>query len=358
MRSVAALFGSAHPTLAHRTMLRYDDNMMLSVIIPTWNGLRYLPRCLDQLLPQLPDSSEVVVVDNGSTDGSAEWLKTTHPEVRVVALRTNQGFAGGVATGLRAAHGEALLLLNNDAFVEPGCVAALLEAAAERPDVGAFGGVLTFAHRPELVASAGITFRRDGVALDLWPGRRVADLPREMQPVLGPTGALALYRRAMLDDIGLFDPGFFAYLEDVDLAWRGVLRGWRSVIVPQAVAQHVYSATGGQGSPFKQRLLGRNRVRVLFRCLPAPLLAWCAPAILAYDIMAVVYALVTRQLAMAHGRWEGLLDGPGLLRERRELQQKRTASLDELRRWIEPWEWPWHSLGHQRELDAVLESRT
>ena len=85
---------------------------------------------------------------------------------------------------------------------------------------------------------------------------------------MGPSGGAALYRRALLEDVGLLEPGFFNYLEDVDLAWRALLRGWRSVVVPQARARHIYSATAGQGSPFKQRLLGRNRLRMILRCMP------------------------------------------------------------------------------------------
>src|SRR5438094_498652 len=149
----------------------------LSVVIANWNGLRYLPDCFAALLPQLPPDAEVVLVDNGSTDGSLAWARETYPAVRVVALRENLGFAGGVNAGLRAARGELLLLLNNDAFVERGFVAALLEIMGRCPEVGAASAVLTFAHRPEIVASAGIHLRRDGLALDLWAGRNVAELP-------------------------------------------------------------------------------------------------------------------------------------------------------------------------------------
>lgn len=123
-------------------------------------------------------------------------------------------------SGLRIARGDLLLLLNNDAFVEPGCVPALVETMRQHPQIGAVAGVLTFDHRPELVASAGITTRCDGVALDRWTGRDVHSLPAAPQPVMGASGGLALYRRTMLDDIGLMAPNFFNYLEDVDLAWR------------------------------------------------------------------------------------------------------------------------------------------
>src|SRR5262245_38427918 len=128
----------------------------LSVVIVSWNGMRHLPRCLAALLPQLPDGAEVVLVDNGSTDGMAVWARATHPNARVIQLPENLGFAGGVNAGLRVARSALLLLLNDDAFAEPGCVAALLEAMCRRPEYGAAGAVLLFDHRPDLAASAGI----------------------------------------------------------------------------------------------------------------------------------------------------------------------------------------------------------
>jgi GT2 family glycosyltransferase len=330
---------------------------IVSVVIVSWNGMRQLPQCLAALLPQLPPNAEVILVDNGSADDTAAWARANHARVRVVALPTNLGFAGGVNAGLRAARGELLLLLNDDAFAEPGFVMALLELMARRPEIGAAGGVLLFAHRPEIVASAGIRVRRDWLALDLWMGRNAAELPADPQPILGPSGGAAIYRRALLEDIGLMQPNFFNYLEDVDLAWRALLRGWRSVVVPTARARHVYSATAGQGSAFKQRQLGRNRLRVIVRCLPAELAWRCLPAILAYDLLAIVYGVLTRRPAIAGGRLAALRDLPQLLRERRGIQSGRCASAGEIASWLEPAGLPWQTLREQRRLDALLSER-
>ena len=333
------------------------QDVPLSVVIVCWNGLRHLPDCLAALLPQLPPGAEVVLVDNGSSDGTAAWVRASHPQIAPIELPENLGFAGGVNVGLRAARGRLLLLLNDDAFVEPGCIAALLDLMARRPEIGAASAVLLFAHRPEIVASAGIRVRRDGLALDLWAGRAAVDLPPGPQPIMGPSGGAAIYRRALLEDVGLMEPGFFSYLEDVDLAWRALLRGWRSAVVPAARARHVYSATGGQGSPLKQRLLGRNRVRVIARCLPAPLLLRCMPAILAYDLLAVAYAALTRRPAIIGGRAEALRELPALLRERKAIQSHSSASPGEIARWIEPAGTPWATLREQRQLDAILRER-
>ena len=337
--------------------LEHAGRVPLSVVIVSWNGRRYLPECLDALLPQLPADAEVILVDNGSTDGTTAWLRAAYPAVRLIGLPENLGFAGGVNAGLRAARGELLLLLNNDAFAEPGFIAALLDALERCPETGAASATLTFAHRPDLVASAGIRVRRDGLALDLWAGLQVAELPDAAQPIMGPSGGAALYRRALLEDVGLMEPGYFNYLEDADLAWRALLRGWRSVVVPKARARHVYSATAGQGSPFKQRLLGRNRVRTIVRCVPGPLLRGCLPSILGYDLLAASYGLATRQPAMIAGRLVALAELPNLLRQRRAIQARRRAPIAEIARWLEPVGLPWSALAEQRRLDKILAER-
>jgi GT2 family glycosyltransferase len=331
--------------------------LRLSVIIVTWNGLKHLPECLAALKPQLPAHSEIVQVDNGSTDGTVEWVRQHHSDIRLITLRENIGFAGGVALGIRFARGELVFLLNDDAFVEPGCVEALVAALDPRPDLAAVGAVLTFAHQPQRVASAGIYIRRDGVALDRLTGCLVSELPQQPQEIMGPSAGAAIYRRAALEDVGGFEPGFFAYLEDVDLALRLQLRGWRSIVVPQARARHVYSATGGQSSPFKQRLLGRNRLRVLLRCIPRQLLFRFGILMLAYDTMAVGYAILTRQFSIVQGRLQALRELPMLLRQRHVVQARRTAPVPLVAQWFEEVPVPWKTLRAQRELDDFLRER-
>jgi GT2 family glycosyltransferase len=166
-----------------------------------------------------------------------------------------------------------------------------------------------------------------------------------------------LYRRALLEDVGLPEPSFFAYLEDVDLSWRALLRGWHSVVVPQARVRHVYSATAVQGSPRKQWLLGRNRIRVMIRCLPESLLRYCLPYALCYDLMVMAYALPAQKSAMISGRLAALSELPQLLAQRRAIQARRTASIETLARWLEPPASPWATLRDQRQLDAILRER-
>ncbi|PDW04527.1 glycosyltransferase family 2 protein [Candidatus Viridilinea mediisalina] len=326
----------------------------ISAIIPTWCGLRYLPACLRALQAQLEPQDEVVLVDNASLDGAGAWAQHYAPEVRVVALPTNMGFAGGTAAGIAAARGELFLLINDDALAESNCVAALWAALQATPTAGMAAGVMTFSRYPEIVATAGIRFQRDGVATDHYLGAPVSALPTVPTPMFGASGGLALLRRELIADIGNFAVAFFNYLEDADLAWRARLRGWDCILAPQARVRHVYSASAGQGSPFKQRLLARNRIRLLVRCVPGPILAECCPQIVAYDLLAGAYGLLRGQPALAQGRLEALRELPALYAQRRNIQASRRASIDQLRRWIAPAPPPWAALRTARRLALLM----
>ncbi len=326
----------------------------ISAVIPTWSALRFLPACLSALRAQLGPQDEIVLVDNGSRDRAGDWARAHAPDVRVIGLPQNLGFAGGTNAGMAAARGELLLLINDDALAEPGCVAALWTALRDAPQAGATAGALVFSRRPEVVASAGICFQGDGVATDMHIGVPVVELPAAPVEIFGVSGGLALLRRELLDDVGPFAGDFFSYLEDADLAWRARLRGWGARLAPGARARHVYSATGGQGSPLKQRLLGHNRLRLIVRCMPAPILRECLPAILRYDLLATAYGLLRGQPMIAAGRMDALRELPTLLAQRRKIQAGRTASIGDLAAWVMPAPSPLAALRQQRRLTDLL----
>jgi GT2 family glycosyltransferase len=175
--------------------------------------------------------------------------------------------------------------------------------------------------------------------------------------VFGASGGLALLRSELLADVGLLEESFFAYLEDADLAWRARLQGWGCVVAPKARASHVYSATGGHGSPLKARLLARNRLRLLARCWPTALLLRCAAAIARYDGLAMGYGLYTGQRAIVAGRLAFLGELRIALGQRRAIQAGRTAPVRRLHAWLEPAPAPQQVLREARELDAVLADR-
>jgi GT2 family glycosyltransferase len=331
---------------------------LISVVVLNWNGRDLLADCLRSLAGQLDAEVELIVVDNGSRDGSAAYVHHDWPDVRLLALTTNRGFSGGVNAGLHVARGEYLVLFNNDAVAAPDFLANLTAPLRADPALGAVAGVLQFAHRPELVASAGICIHRDGVALDDRMLLPIEDLPAAPVPAWGASGGAVAYRRAALLDTGGFDEGYFAYLEDVDLSWRLRMRGWSTLLAPQARALHVYSATGGEGSPFKDWLVARNRWRVIMRCLPTPLLRRDWPLILRYELLACAQAALRGRWTTITGRIAAWRDRPALLSQRREIQQRCAVPLAELDRWVLPARDPAQVWRQASALGQVLSDRT
>ncbi|MBM4412585.1 MAG: glycosyltransferase family 2 protein [Chloroflexi bacterium] len=333
--------------------------MPISIVIVNWNGVHLLARCLEHLCPTLDTDDQIIVVDNGSHDESLAWLARTHPQVEVVALPDNRGFAGGNNAALPYCRHAWVLLINNDAFVAEDAVRLLKQACATvAPSVGAIAATLLFDHAPEFVASSGIVLRRDGVAIDRDMTQPVHELPDEMRRIAGASGGAVLLRRQMIDDIGFFADDFFNYLEDVDLAWRALLRGWQTLHLPQAHIRHVYSATSGQGSPFKQRLLGLNRWRTLIRCLPTALWWRYWPRIIGYDVMVCIVLAWRREWAGIGGRLEVWRHWATLQQQRQHIQSRATVDADAIDVLLTPAPWPWQEYRELQRLQSILHRRS
>ena len=325
----------------------------IPVIIPSWNGRHLLGSCLNAVERQQGVVASIIVVDNGSTDDTSSWLAHAYPHVTVIKNEQNRGFAAAINQGILGTQSEWLALLNNDAIPDPEWLAHLVSAGLRDPMIGAVASRLMFQGAPEYMNSAGIRVDSAGVAWDLWAGDR--DWPEAPMEVFGASGGACLLRRSMLDDIGLFEEDFFAYGEDVDLAWRGRLRGWRAVLAPSAVAHHALSATAIEGSPFKKFQLANNRWRVIIRNYPTWPLLLHLPIILFYDLLPVVHALVRRDTIALRGRIMALLQLPTLLKQRRAIQRRRVASWRSLREAMSPVESPL-SLYHRSLRVARLAS--
>lgn len=277
--------------------------LMADIVIPTRMGRAWLPGCLAALRAQTAPPGQIIVVDNASEDGSAEWLAAQpDPNLRVIRNAANAGFAAACNQGIRASDAAFVALLNDDTEPEPRWLEQLLAGAQSSSRVGSVACLMVFANNPEITQSAGIAIDRAAIAWDRLGGQPAASAPAQTAcEVFGASGGAALYQREMLDQIGLFDERFFAYLEDVDLAWRAQRAGWRCVYQPGAVTKHFTSATSGEGSPFKQRLLGRNKIWLAAKNAPPRDLARIA----LYDALAVAYGLA-RSGAGLRGRAQGL----------------------------------------------------
>ena len=287
----------------------------VSTVIVNHERRDLLQICLDSLrraLAEVEEDTELIVVDNGSRDGSAQLVRERFPDVKVVELDRNEGFAGGVSRGIEVAKGEWIAVFNNDTTVEPDAVRIMLEAGRVHPRVSAVAAQMRFADRRDVLNSAGLELDRLGIAADRLVGTRVQEhgalMPYE---VFGATGGAAIFRRAMLDQVGGFDESYFAFFEDADLAWRAHSHGWRALYAPAAVVYHHHSATAQHGSPAKLYLVGRNRVRTLAKNATLGMLLVNGPWMLVYDAAYVAFASVTgRTLAPLRGRIRGLREWP------------------------------------------------
>ena len=240
-----------------------------SVIIPNWNGLRYLRPCLVSLQAQTCPSFEVLVVDNASSDGSVEAVQREFAGVRTLALAYNGGYSGGCNAGVRQARGEIVVFLNNDIEAEPTWLEALIDALDRHPEAGSAASRMMLYDQPTHIHSAGDLYGIDGIpeSRGVWqPYGEPYD--RECLVFGGCGGALA-YRKNVLDEIGLFEEAFFMYCEDVDLNWRAQLAGYRCVYTPDAVVRHHLSATGG--GKLASYYVGRNTLWVIARNYPPTL---------------------------------------------------------------------------------------
>ena len=282
-------------------------------LIVNFDGERLLETCLSSAEACLADhvragnDARMVVVDNGSSDGSVELVRRRFPAVEIVELGANHGFGAGVNAGVACSTEEWLLLVNSDMTLAPRALERLLAAVGDDSRVGAAGAQIRFAADERTINSAGVEVDVLGVAADRLAGRPVEAGGTEPQEVFGVSAGAALYRRAMLADIGGFDESFFLYLEDVDVAWRARARGWKALYVPDAVAVHRHSATSRHGSPSKHFHVGRNRVRLLAKNATATQLMQQGPRIVVHDLLHTAYVAATgRTLAPLRGRVAGL----------------------------------------------------
>ena len=285
-----------------------------SVVIPNWNGRHWLPRCLDAVSRQELPPSEVIVIDNGSADGSLEYLLREHPEVQVLTMGQNTGFAHAANAGLRAARSELVALINTDVVLEPDWLARVVPAIFSSEDVASVACKMLDLADPALLYDAGDVLRRDGACEQR--GRFERDDGRWDQPgeVFGACAGAALYCRSALLDIGGFDERFFAYLEDVDLALRLRLTGWRCRYEP-AVARHAGGGSSDQLPHGHEYLVERNTLFLVARYFPV---SWL-PFVGYRQAGWAWHALRERRIGPhLRGALAGLAMLPRALRDRRE----------------------------------------
>ena len=308
----------------------------VDVIIPSYNGARFLPTCLDALRRQTYRDFAVLVVDDGSTDDTAALLAGRYPEVRLLRRPRNGGLVAACNDGIAATEAELVCLLNNDTEAEPGWLAALVAALDAAPHAGSAASKLLLFDRRDHLHSAGDGYRVTGVPANRGVWQRDRGQYDDRPEIFGPCAGAALYRRDMLaalaepaDGGRVLDDDLFMYCEDVDLNWRAQLAGYRSVFAPAARVYHHLSATGG--GPLASYYTARNFLLLLTKDVPRPLLRRYWPRIVAAHAGRAWRAARNWRGAAARATLRGYLAGlllwPRSWRKRRDLERRFSPDL-------------------------------
>ena len=305
----------------------------LSVVVVTYDSADAIGASLRALLPQLAVGDELIVVDNASSDGTVEEVRTAAPRARLLAQDRNLGFAAGCNAGAAVATGDLLVFLNPDAVVADGFADAIRRPLVEDRGWAAWMGVVTAEGGAEINTSGGIV-HFTGIAWSGQVGTSVAALSERPREIAFASGACLAVTRAWWDRVGGFPPEFFMYCEDVDLSLRLWLWGGRVGVEPDARVDHDYAFVKGA---YKWRMLERNRAATVLRTYPGPLLALLAPGLLATELALLVIA---PSAGWGRPKLEAYADTlralPRLLRERRAIQARRAIGAEAFARLLTP----------------------
>lgn len=314
------------------------SDVRFSVVIPNWNGKRFLQPCLEALLAQTHPNLEIIVVDNASSDGSQDFIKAHYPQVTLLALPENRGFTGACNAGMVHASGDIIALLNNDTEAHPDWARAVVSAFERHPEVGIVASKMLLYDRRTHIHTVGDGFTTDGRAFNrgVWEEDK-GQYDRE-EYVFSACGGSSAYRRALLDQVGLLDDTYFFLLEDADLAWRAQLAGWQTLYTPHAIVYHHLSATGGGATASFYD--GRNSIYLLAKNLPAELWRKYRGQIIKRQLRLAYEAARAWRGEAARARLRGMVAGlrllPQALKQRRTLQKTRTITIAELEARLTP----------------------
>ena len=306
---------------------------MISVVVLNFNGKRFLDDCLSSLAKQTYRNFEVIVVDNASSDGSVEYLESHYPWVKLAKNSENLGFAAGNNVGIRQACSDYILTLNNDTIADCHLLQNLIAPMFDK-SVGSCAAKIVF---PDgRINSAGICISRSGAAWDRGMFEQDTGQYNAQVEVFGPCAGAALYRKEMLEEIGLFDEDFFLYMEDVDLAFRARLAGWKCIYVPQALVTHHHGGTAGFGSNLSVYYGNRNIIWYAVKDFPTGLLIISLPFILARNLAVIPYYILEgKGRIILKSKLDALRGLPKMIKKRKLVVRK--VSEVEISRFVKTW---------------------
>lgn len=307
----------------------------VTLIIVNYNGKGCIERCLKGVRQQVFQNFECVVVDNGSSDGSAEWIETHHPEIQLIRLPENAGFCRANNMAIQKTRSEFVGLLNNDAVADPFWLSRLVAALKMRPEAGFAASKMLYSDAPHIIDRAGDGYTRSGAGRLRGRGAR-SDAYNQIEWIFGACAGAAVYRKAMLDTIGLFDEDFFLLYEDVDLSFRAQLKGFKCIYVPDARVYHLASRTLGYDSPVSIYYGHRNLEWVYLKNMPGPLLWMTLPAHLFYILLSGAYFVSKgKGGSFFKAKTDALKTVPIVLKKRKKIQNQKTVSNACIRRLLD-----------------------
>ena len=243
--------------------------MKSTVIIPNFNGMKFIENCMKALEMETSTKYHICVVDNGSTDGSREWVEKNCPYAQVVALGENTGFCGAVNAGIKMSKTPYVILLNNDTEVEYGFVKALEDALETKEKSFSVSAKMIDLYQPEMLDGAGDLYCALGWAFARGKGKKVMGNYEKADEIFSACGGAVIYKKSILDEIGIFDENHFAYLEDCDLGYRAQIFGYRNYYTPKAVVRHAGSGvSGSKHNEFKVSLSSKNSIYLIYKNMP------------------------------------------------------------------------------------------
>jgi GT2 family glycosyltransferase len=314
-------------------------NPLISIIIPHLNGKHHLDDCLGSLRQQNFTDFEVILADNGSTDGTQAYVRESYPEVRLLELWENQGFTGACNAGFAASKGEIVILLNNDTETDPQWLQEIYEAFQRHPQAGSIASKMLLFDQRDIFHTAGDFYWVGGVPGNRGVWQQDSGQYDQEEPVFSACGGAAAYRRTMIEEIGFLDDDFYFSCEDVDLAWRAHLRGWQVIYEPTAVVYHKLKASGG-GSVNSSYYDGRNFLYLIWKNYPSSLLRRNWKAILRAQLSISSAALRSWRGEEARARLRGQIAGlfgiMKMLPKRRQIQANRKVDDETLMSLLTP----------------------
>lgn len=323
-----------------------NKNPLVSIVILTWNGKHLLKPCFAAVRKLEYKNLELIVVDNGSTDGSQDYIRENYKDFILIENEKNLGFSGGVNRGIQAASGEYVALLNNDAYPEPDWITNIINRFKRDSSIGIISPKMLKSKKvmgAHLIDSTGDFMSKWGAT---YPRGR--DLPDEgqfdePQEIFSACAGAAVYRKEVFDTIGLFDEDFFAYYEDVDICFRARLAGYKVYYEPTALVYHQVGGTNTGRSHFTRYMSIKNMGYLYYKNMPWPLVIKYLPRFWFSQLYMLVAAVPAGALWQAiKANLVLLINLPKMFGKRRMIQKQRKATSAEIEKWLSP-QWPYGS---------------